>query len=663
MHHDLALLATFTMAIITAFAGGYIARRLGLPTLVGYLVAGLVIGPFTPGFVGDASAINSLAEMGVIFMMFGVGLHFSLKDLWSVRRIAIPGAILQTMIATLLGFALTQLWGWTVPAGLVLGLAIAVASTVVLLRGLEDNGYLHTSHGKVAIGWLVFEDVATVVILVLLPTFFGDNGGNPLESISLAIIKTTFFMLITIFLGGRVMPWLLTKIAHARSRELFILAVIALALGTAYASAELFGVSLALGAFLAGVVIGESDVGHQVGAEVIPFRDIFSVLFFVSVGMLVNPSVLIANAGQVLALTFLIIFGKGIVTLLLGLVLPASGRTLVVVAAGLSQIGEFTFIVGQAGVALGILTQDQYGLILASSVISIVFNPLMFRLIPQIEALLKRYVWFWQKMERGGPTPELLETGMRDHVVIVGYGRVGKHVGNVLRHLDMPYLVVEKDADSIDKLKKLGAPTLYGDAANSEVLTHTELNHARALVVTVSDETAAEIIVAAAHDLAPKLPIVARASTERGINRLYEMGAHDIIHPELEGGLEIVRHTLLVLEYPMGQIQQYVDNVRQAAYQDTHQDDEIHPVLDHLIMAVRGVEIAWHPITDKSPVLGKTLVEANLRALLGVSIIALIRNKQVVPNPKSDTRFLEGDLIGLIGDPDELDAVKQYLLA
>lgn len=663
MHHDLALLATFTMAIITAFAGGYIARRLGLPTLVGYLVAGLVIGPFTPGFVGDASAINSLAEMGVIFMMFGVGLHFSLKDLWSVRRIAIPGAILQTMIATLLGFALTQLWGWTVPAGLVLGLAIAVASTVVLLRGLEDNGYLHTSHGKVAIGWLVFEDVATVVILVLLPTFFGDNGGNPLESISLAIIKTTFFMLITIFLGGRVMPWLLTKIAHARSRELFILAVIALALGTAYASAELFGVSLALGAFLAGVVIGESDVGHQVGAEVIPFRDIFSVLFFVSVGMLVNPSVLIANAGQVLALTFLIIFGKGIVTLLLGLVLPASGRTLVVVAAGLSQIGEFTFIVGQAGVALGILTQDQYGLILASSVISIVFNPLMFRLIPQIEALLKRYVWFWQKMERGGPTPELPETGMRDHVVIVGYGRVGKHVGNVLRHLDMPYLVVEKDADSIDKLKKLGAPTLYGDAANSEVLTHTELNHARALVVTVSDETAAEIIVAAAHDLAPKLPIVARASTERGINRLYEMGAHDIIHPELEGGLEIVRHTLLVLEYPMGQIQQYVDNVRQAAYQDTHQDDEIHPVLDHLIMAVRGVEIAWHPITDKSPVLGKTLVEANLRALLGVSIIALIRNKQVVPNPKSDTRFLEGDLIGLIGDPDELDAVKQYLLA
>jgi CPA2 family monovalent cation:H+ antiporter-2 len=368
MHHELALFATITMAVLTAFVGGYAARKLGLPTLVGYLLAGLVIGPFTPGFVGDSSAISQLAEMGVIFMMFGVGLHFSLRDLWNVRRIAIPGALLQTLSASCLGFVLTQTWGWSASASLVLGLSISVASTVVLLRGLTDSGLLNTSHGKVAIGWLVLEDLATIVILVLLPALLGSTG-NLLVSLADTVLKTGLFVVLILFIGARLMPWMLTRIVHTRSRELFILAIVALALGTAFGAAELFGVSLALGAFLAGVVVGESDVSHQVGAEVIPFRDVFAVLFFVSVGMLVNPAAVLANIEQVFALTALIIVGKSMLTLLLSFVLPASGRTLIVVAAGLSQIGEFSFILGQAGVSLGVLTQDQYGLILAGSVL------------------------------------------------------------------------------------------------------------------------------------------------------------------------------------------------------------------------------------------------------------------------------------------------------
>jgi monovalent cation:H+ antiporter-2, CPA2 family len=660
MHQEITLIATIAMAVLTAFIGGYIARRLGLPSLVGYLLAGLVIGPFTPGFVGDAEAAAQLAEMGVIFMMFGVGLHFSLKDLWSVRRIAIPGAVLQMTFATLLGLGLSQLWGWSISAGLVLGLAISIASTVVLLRGLSDNGLLNTAHGKVAVGWLVLEDLATVAILVLLPALVSDVG-NPIESIGLAILKTGIFVALMLFIGVRVMPWILTRIAHTRSAELFILAVVALALGTAFAAYELFGVSLALGAFLAGVVVGESDISHQTSAQVLPFRDLFAVLFFVSVGMLVNPAVVLANAGQVVALTTLIVVGKALITLLLGFVLPASARTLLVVAVGLSQIGEFSFIVGQAGVSLGLLTQDQYGLILAGALLSIVINPLMFRVLPSLERVLQRNPSLWRRLERGGPTPVALHQGMTDHVVVVGYGRVGKHIGQVLRQLGLPYLVVEQDVAYVTEIQKEGIPTLFGDAANSEVLTHTGLEAARALVVTVPSETTAELIVAAAHGIAPNLSIIARAGTPSGVKRLSTLGAHHVIHPELEGGLEIVRHMLLTLDYPMEQIQPYIDAVRRDAYEGTLLNGKQYPVLDQLLTAVRGVNIAWHMLEEDSPIIGKSLEEANIRSKVGASVIALIRDDQVTPNPKSDTKFQQGDLLGLIGDTEELTAARQLL--
>ncbi|MBI1281505.1 MAG: sodium:proton exchanger [Anaerolineaceae bacterium] len=661
MHHEIALFATIAMALLTAFIGGYIARKIGLPTLVGYLVAGMVIGPFTPGFVGDTEAASQLAELGVIFMMFGVGLHFSLKDLWNVRTIAVPGALLQMAIATVLGFGLTQLWGWSVSAGLVVGLALSIASTVVLLRGLEDNGLLNTVHGKVVVGWLVLEDLATIAILVMLPALADGSGNHGSDSIVIELLKTGVFVVIMLLAGARLMPWLLTLIARTRSRELFILAVVAVALGTAFAAAELFGVSLALGAFLAGMVVSESDISHQVGAEVLPFRDLFSVIFFVSVGMLVNPAVIWANLGQVIILTALIVVGKGIFTLLLGTILPASGRTILVVAAGLSQIGEFSFIVGQSGVALGILSQDQYGLILAGAVISIVCNPFMFRLIPVAERTLQKLPTVWKWLDRGGPTPEPLRARMRDHVVVVGYGRVGKHIGHVLDKLQLSYLVVENDAVEAKDIQALGIKTLFGDAANSEVLTHAGLDNARALVVTVPNQATAELVVASTKQLAPRLPIIARAGTESGVSRLASLGANSIIHPELEGGLEIVRHMLMALGYPMGQIQQYTDAVRSDAYADRLASPEQHRVLDQLLSVIRSVEIAWHPVSALSPVLGKTLAEANLRAKFGASVIAMIRNDNVLPNPKSDMRFQEGDLVAFIGASHELSEVELYL--
>uniref|UniRef100_UPI002ACD6723 cation:proton antiporter n=1 Tax=Chloroflexus sp. TaxID=1904827 RepID=UPI002ACD6723 len=466
MHHDISLLANLAIALVVAFAGGVLARRIGLPTIVGYLVAGMAIGPFTPGFVGDVEDLSQLAEIGVIFLMFGVGLHFSLRDLWAVRQVALPGAILQMIVATSLGFALSQFWGWSPVSGLLLGLSISIASTVVLLRGLMDNGLLNTSAGRIAVGWLVLEDLATVLILVLLPIIFGSQSEQSLLSGAFSLLKAVLFVAVMLFAGRRILPKLLDVIAGTRSRELFILAAVAIALGTAFGAAAFFDVSLALGAFLAGVVLSESQFSHQIGDDVLPFRETFAVIFFVSVGMIVNPLYLWANAGQVLALTVLIVFGKALITQLLGFFLPASGRTMLVVAAGLSQIGEFSFILGSAGMTLGLLNQEQYSLILAGALLSIMINPLMFRLIKPIEQTMQRLSpRLWQWFDSHPLPPAELALPREGHVVVVGYGRVGQHIVTVLEKLGIPRLVIEIDSGRAAEFNAHGVPTLFGDAA------------------------------------------------------------------------------------------------------------------------------------------------------------------------------------------------------
>jgi CPA2 family monovalent cation:H+ antiporter-2 len=648
--HELTLVIDITMALVVAFGGGWVARRLGLPTIVGYLVAGVLIGPFTPGFVGDTESISQLAEIGVIFLMFGVGIHFSFKDLWSVRDIAIPGAILQTLLSTGIGFALSQLWGWSVASGLVLGFAISVASTVVLLRGLTDNGLLNTTHGRVAVGWLIFEDIATVLILVLLPVLTPLPQEDTSGTILVALVKAAIFIVVMIIAGARVVPWVLWQIAKLQSRELFLLAILVIALGTAIASAEIFGVSIALGAFLAGVVISESSLGHQVGAEVLPFQQIFAILFFVSVGMLVNPEYLLANAGPVLQLTALIVFGKFFLTSVLGFLFPHPARTILVVAAGLSQIGEFSFIVGSTGLALGIFSQEQYSLILAGSLLSIMLNPFMFRAVPHIEKLLQRAPSIWERLNHQRDIDLTVAEKLDAHVVVVGYGRVGQYVVNVLGHLNTPRLVVEMDAARVDELEAEGVPVLMGDAANSELLQHAGLDHASVLVITLPEEVAAEIIVSAALKLRPDLPIIVRASTQAGVKHLTELGALDVIHPELEGGLEIMRHTLLRLNFAPNEVQWYADAVRRDQYDESISTVEEHRVLDQMISATRGMEIAWLPLPEDSPLIGQTIAETNLRARTGASIVAILREGHLIPNPKSATQFQTADILGLIGE-------------
>lgn len=661
--HEITLIINIVVALVAAFIGGVIARRLGLPTIVGYLFAGIAIGPFTPGFVGDTHTISQLAELGVIFLMFGVGLHFSLNDLWKVRAVAIPGALGQMTLTTLLAFLLSQAWGWDTASGVVLGLAVSIASTVVLLRGLMDNGLLNTPHGQAAVGWLVLEDLATVLILVLMPTLEDTSGPFDWAGLGLTLVKASAFVILLLFVGKRFIPWILLRIAHTRSRELFILAILTITLGTALGAAELFGVSFALGAFIAGVVVSESPLSHQVGADVFPFREAFAVLFFVSIGMLVNPIYLLNNVGHVLALTVLIVVGKSIITVFLGSIFPWQGRTALVVAAGLSQIGEFSFILGQSGIGLGILTQDQYSLILAGALLSITVNPLMFRLIALTEKWLQKRPALWRLVDRHRPMSTATVEKVAGHVAIVGYGRVGRHIVNLLGQMNIPHLVIESSADGVEELNKRGIQNLYGDASNSEVLTHAGLEHARALVVAGPDESASELVVAAARDIAPNLPIIARATTEEGIKHLAKLGAQDVIHPELEGGLEIVRHTLLKLNFPLQEIIRYMDAVRHDHYEMQINTEAEHRSLHDLMHAAQSIGVTWVTISPPSPLIGQTLAEANLRARTGASVVAILRDTQVLANPKSHTTFEANDRIGFIGDDEQIEAVKSLLAA
>jgi len=458
---------------------------------------------------------------------------------------------------------------------------------------------------------------------------------------------------------ARVVPWALLRIARTKSRELFLLVALTLSLGIALTAAGLFGVSLALGAFLAGVVVSESPLSHQVGADVLPFREAFAVLFFVSVGMLVNPRELAAHWVEVAVLTILIVVGKSLGALAFILfVLRQPPRTALVVAAGLSQIGEFSFILGQAAVRLGMMTQDQYSLILAASLLSITVNPLLFKLVDPLDrrlsaGLVRRLAADTMEASR--------EPRLRDHVVVVGCGRVGGHIVEVLGKIGVPRLVVESDAGTVEDLQKRGIPVLYGDAGNSEILDHAGLDRARALVVTIPDDPAAGLAVAAARQAAPHLPIVARASTQEGVRELAILGAGDVIHPELEGGLELLRHTLLHLGFPLREVQRYSQVVRRESYATDARSDVEHEALHALLDAARNLDITWASVHDGGTLAGRTLAEVALRARTGASVVAVYRDGALVPSPPPDFRLQPGDRLGLIGDPAHVDAAERLV--
>jgi CPA2 family monovalent cation:H+ antiporter-2 len=560
MPHSISLITTIAAGLGMALVMGFIAVRCKLPALVGYLLAGIVIGPATPGFVADLELSGQLAEIGVMLLMFGVGLHFSLEDLLAVRRIALPGAVAQIAVATLMGMGLAAVWGWTTGEGLVFGLALSVASTVVLLKALESQGVLESMNGRIAVGWLVVEDLAMVLVLVLLPPLAGwlggqggDVAGGDGGGLGWALLRTlgavALFVALMLVVGRKFFPWLLWQVARTGSRELFTLCVIAAAVGIAYGSAKLFGVSFALGAFFAGMVLRESEFSYRAAEESLPLQDAFSVLFFVSVGMLFDPAILVQAPFKVALVVAIILFGKSLAAFCIVLLFRYPLNTALTVSASLAQIGEFSFILAGLGMQLKLLTAEGQSLILAGALISMALNPLVFHSVEPLQRWIRARSGLARLLEqRDDPLATLPMTTsdiyLQGQVVLVGYGRVGRRIGDALQEAGIPFVVAERNREAVETLRAKGLQAVSGDAADPAVLIQAHIARARLLVVATPDAFDVRQMIETARTLNPEIEIVVRTHSDDEAELLMKEKVGKVFMGEHELALGMTRHVL-----------------------------------------------------------------------------------------------------------------------
>ncbi len=557
MPHSVALISTLAAAFGLALLMGFAAVRLRLPALVGYLVAGIIIGPATPGFVADVELSGQLAEIGVMLLMFGVGLHFSLDDLLAVRRIALPGAIVQIAAATAMGVGVSLAWGWSLGAGVVFGLSLSVASTVVLLKALEARGVLESVNGRIAVGWLVVEDLVMVLVLVMLPALSGwlggkapGGGGRDLAyTLAVTLGQVVVFVALMLVVGRKLFPWILWQVARTGSRELFTLSVVAAALGIAYGSAVLFGVSFALGAFFAGMVLRESHLSHRAAEESLPLRDAFSVLFFVSVGMLFDPAVLLREPLHVLAVVGIIVFGKSLAAFAIVLLFRYPLNTALTVSASLAQIGEFSFILAGLGLSLGLLPPEGQSLVLAGALISIALNPVVFGAIEPLQAWIRNRSGVARSLERNDdPLAELPggvgEEKLAGQVVLVGYGRVGRRIGEALAAAGVHFVVAEENREIVEALRAAGVPAVSGNAGEPAVLIQAHIARAKMLVIATPDTFHVRRMIETARALNPGIETVVRTHSEEESRLLMQEQAGTVFMGEHELALGMTRHVL-----------------------------------------------------------------------------------------------------------------------
>ncbi|PAQ11808.1 YbaL family putative K(+) efflux transporter [Mesorhizobium temperatum] len=577
------LIATLVAGLGLAFILGTLANRLRLSPLVGYLVAGVLIGPFTPGFVADQALARQLAELGVILLMFGIGLHFSLNDLLSVRKIAIPGAVGQMALVTMLGLIVTQAIGWPIGAGVVFGLALSVASTVVVLRALQEMRQLETDGGRIAVGWLVVEDLAMILALVLLPAFAGVLGGNVnganlngndlftlfepqtiWSALGLTLAKLAAFFAIMVVVGRRVIPPILHYVAHTGSRELFRLAVLAIALGVAFGAAELFGVSFALGAFFAGMILAESQLSQRAAQETLPLRDAFAVLFFVSVGMLFNPMILVEQPLLVGVTLLIIVIGNATAASAIAFMFGYPSYVSLTLGLSLAQIGEFSFILAGLGVDLELLPEAGRDLVLAGAILSILINPLLFAALDRLTPWLKARERTIATQEGRAEPPELAATSLTDHAVLVGHGRVGSLVAETLQTARLPYLVIEERQVIVDQLRARGVDVIAGNAAQPGLLEAANVASARWLISAIPNPFESGNLIEHAHAINPKLEIIARAHSDAEVDYLKKFGADLIIMGEREIARGISDHILSRIDAPAAPAADQGQNARQV---------------------------------------------------------------------------------------------------
>ena len=568
--HSYELILTLAGGFAAALVLGYLTHRLGLSPIVGYLLAGILVGPHTPGFVADAALAEQLAEIGVILLMFGVGLQFHIEELLAVRRVAIPGAVAQSAVATVLGALLVHAFGWSWSAGVLFGMALAVASTVVLVRILADNNDLHTPAGHIAVGWLVVEDVFTVLALVLLPAFFGHTGTPLWQTLAWTAVKVGTLVAFTAIVGTRVIPQVLDHVAKTRSRELFTLTVLVLALGIAAGSALVFNVSMALGAFLAGLVVGRSEYSLRAASDALPMRDAFAVLFFVSVGMLLEPSYLLEAPVLILGTVAVVVLGKPLIALLIVWGMHYPFKVALTVAISLAQIGEFSFILSTIGRDLGILTSEATNTLVAASIISIVLAPLMYRAIDPLDRWMSARPRLWQFLNRAG-APTLADAPRRTsalspshRAVVVGYGPTGRTVVRLLRENDVTPTVIEMNVDTVRSLREAGVDAIYGDATRADTLTAAGVPTSGSLILTSAGMVNGSEVIREAKQLNPDIRVMARAGYLRDVSTLHEAGADTIYSAEGEVALAFIEDIMERL----GATAEQIDRERARAHEE-----------------------------------------------------------------------------------------------
>ncbi len=647
----MGIAADIAIIVVAGLIGGIIAQQLKQPLILGYILAGVILGPFTGGaMITNTHDIELLAEIGVALLLFALGLEFSLKELKPVSNIALIGTPIQILLTMALGFGVGQLLGWAWIDALWFGGLIALSSTMVTLKTLMSQGQMGTLSSRVMIGMLIVQDLAVVPLLIILPEL--DTPGAGLPVLGWAALKAIFFLFLMIFVGTRVIPRLIAYIAGWNSRELFLLAITAIGLGVGYAT-YVFGLSFAFGAFVAGMVLSESDYGHQALSDIIPLRDLFGLLFFVSVGLLLDPIFLIENWTVILFVVLLVALGKGLIFATLSRIFGYVNVIPLAVGFGLFQVGEFSFVLARVGISTNSISDDLYALTLTTAIITMVLTPIVSGLTSPLDTIRKR--WFKREPIQ---TLNLPKTGLHNHVVIAGGGRVGQYVAQVLQRLNFAFVIIEFDYRRMSQVKDQGLPVIYGDASQEVVLEAAKIEQACLVLVMTPAVIITRSIVDQIRHLNPNVHIVARAEGVEQMQALHEHGVYEVVQPEFEAGLEITRQTLLHLHIPAPDIQRFTDTIRRELYAPLYDTHEKYQTLAQLQLVSHLLELNWVRLEDDSPFIGRTLQALEIRNETGVSVVGVMREGKLYPNPNADYEFSVGDLVAVMGNFDQLLAFQ-----
>lgn len=639
----MGIAADIILIVIAALVCGAIAHRLHQPIILGYIVAGVLLGPWVTGGVTDVHELELLAEIGVALLLFAIGLEFSFGKLKPVRKIALIGTPIQLLLSMAWGYGVARWLGMESLPALWFGGMISISSTMVLLRTLMSQGWMGTLSSRLMIGMLIIQDLAVVPLLIILPGLGKPDVG--LAELGVAGLKAAIFLVLMIVVGVRLIPAILRAIAGWNSRELFLLTVTALGLGIGYGT-YLFGLSFAFGAFVAGMVLSESDYGHQALSDIIPLRDLFGLLFFASVGMLLDPNWLVLHLGEVAIVVLLVAVGKGLIFAGVSRLFGYGNVIPLATGLGLFQVGEFSFVLARVGRESGAIDQELYSLVLAVALVTMFFTPLATRLTGPLYGLLKRH-----KGADPMSTVNLPEDGLHDHVVIAGGGRVGQHIAGILKRIKVRFVVIELNHVRLQECQAAGLPAVYGDATQPVVLEAAGVAEARLLMVTVPNATLALQITSAVRHVNTDVHVIARAADTDQIRALHEVGVYEAVQPEFEASLEFLRQALIHLDFLPGQIDRFTDSVRHELYSPLYTDVGDTAVQE--LVATSGLELAWLELPDDSPCVGQSISELALRKQTGASVVAIVRGGQSHTNPDPSFRFEAGDRIGFVGDPEQ----------